>query len=125
MQEVTIQLEPRRALGGDVAPGDTVGVFMSFTPPVKDYETHLKFQKVRVTRVQGAVAPAAERAESAEASTPGPAPTEAFLVSLAVDVPMAERIVYAAEHGTIWLSKEPLGANEAGSSVVNSGSVYK
>lgn len=124
LQEVTIQLEPRRALGGDIAPGDTVGVVMSFTPPVKDYETHLRYQKVLVTRVQGAPARPTESSDGTDGSVADPVPGDALLVSLAVDVPMVERIVYAAEHGTIWLTKEPLSADEAGAAVVNSGSVF-
>lgn len=124
MQEVTIQLEPRRALGGDIASGDTVGVLMSFTPPVRDYETHSRFQKVLVTRVQGAPAPPTADSGGAGGSAAGPVPTDALLVSLAVDVPMAERIVFAAEHGTLWLTKEPLSADEAGAAVVNPGGVF-
>ncbi|MCA1008758.1 pilus assembly protein CpaB [Rhodococcus hoagii] len=125
MQEVTVLLEPQRALGGHIAPGDTVGVFMSFSPPVKNYETHLRFQKVRVTRVQGTLAKASEKDSSAVDSAPSPAPTEAFLVSLAVDVPMAERVLFAAEYGTIWLSNEPLSANEAGASIITPEGVFR
>jgi pilus assembly protein CpaB len=125
MQEVTVLLEPQRALGGHIASGDTVGVFMSFSPPVKNYETHLRLQKVRVTRVQGTFSNADEGDSATVDSSPSPAPTEAFLVSLAVDVPMAERVVFAAEHGTIWLSNEPLSSNEAGASVVSPEGVFR
>ncbi|WP_145238962.1 Flp pilus assembly protein CpaB [Prescottella equi] len=125
MQEVTVLLEPQRALGGHVAPGDTVGVVMSFSPPVKNYETHLRLQKVRVTRVQGTLAKADGKGSDAGESVPSPAPTEAFLVSLAVDVPMAERVLFAAEHGKIWLSNEPLSANEAGASVITPEGIFR
>ncbi len=125
MQEVTVLLEPQRALGGRIAPGDTVGVFMSFSPPIKNYETHLRLQKVRVTRVQGTLAKASEEESNAGDSAPSPAPDDAFLVSLAVDVPMAERVLFAAEHGKIWLSNEPLSANEAGASVINPEGIFR
>ncbi|MFM1726400.1 RcpC/CpaB family pilus assembly protein [Rhodococcus sp. PAM 2766] len=125
MQEVTVLLEPQRALGGHIAPGDTVGVFMSFSPPVKNYETNLRLHKVRVTRVQGTFSKAEEGDSNAVDAAPSPAPKEAFLVSLAVDVPMAERVVFAAEHGTIWLSNEPLSSNEAGASVVSPEGVFR
>lgn len=125
MQEVTIQLEPQRALGGHVAPGDTVGVFISFSPPIKDYNTHLRLHKVLVTRVQAAPLPAATEGESTAADEgPAPLPTGDYLITFAVDVPMAEKIVFAAENGRIWLSSEPLSANEAGASIVNPGSAY-
>ncbi len=65
---------------------------MSFSPPIKNYETHLRLQKVKVTRVQGAVTAGDERSVSeADKLASSPAPTESLLVSLAVDVPMAER----------------------------------
>lgn len=124
MQEVTIQLEPQRALGGHIARGDTVGVFLSFSPPIKEYNTHLRFQKVLVTRVQGAPLPAAQ-GESAETEDgPTPMPSGDYLISLALDAHDAERVVFAAENGRIWLSNEPLSANEAGVSIVDPGSAY-
>lgn len=125
LQEVTVLLAPQRALGGHVAPGDTVGVFMSFSPPIKNYETHLRLQKVKVTRVQGTLAKADEKSSNPDESAPSPAPTEGFLVSLAVDVPMAERLLFAAEHGKIWLSNEPISANESGATVINPEGVFR
>ncbi|ORL11323.1 pilus assembly protein CpaB [Prescottella equi] len=125
MQEVTVLLEPQRALGGHLAPGDTVGVFMSFSPPIKNYETHLRLQKVKVTRVQGAVTAGDEKVSEADKLASSPAPTESLLVSLAVDVPMAERVLFAAEHGKIWLSNEPMSANESGATVINPEGVFR
>lgn len=125
MQEVTVLLEPQRAIGGHVAAGDTVGVFLSFGDPES---THLKFQKVLVTRVQAApmVKAGGEDVDAAAADTgPGPLPSGNYLVSLAVNAAMAERVVFASEFGTIWLSNEPLNADESGTSVVNRESVYK
>ena len=124
MQEVTIQLEPQRALGGHVAPGDTVGVFISFSPPIKEYNTHLRFQKVLVTRVQGAPLPATEGGSAEAEGGPAPMPAGDYLISLALDAHDAERVVFAAENGRIWLSNEPLSANEAGASIVDPGSAY-
>lgn len=125
MQEVTVLLEPQRAIGGHIAAGDTVGVFLSFGEPES---THLKFQKVLITRVQAAPLPN-EGAEGADAAVvdagPAPLPSGNYLVSLAVNAPMAERIVFASEFGTIWLSNEPLNADESGASIVNRESVYR
>src|ERR671917_139673 len=59
LQEVTVPLEPARALGGRIAAGDTVGVFLSFDPfdigntgEKTANVTHLELHKVVVTRVQ-------------------------------------------------------------------------
>ena len=35
------------------------------------------------------------------------APTDSLLVTLALDAPSVEKVVYAAEFGTVWLSNEP------------------
>lgn len=124
-QEVTVLLEPQRAIGGHIAAGDTVGVFLSFAEPES---THVKFHKVLVTRVQAAPMAKAGGEETASAAAdagPAPLPSGNYLVSLAVNAPMAERIVFASEFGTIWLSSEPLNADESGASVVNRESVYK
>lgn len=125
MQEVTVLLEPQRAIGGHIAAGDTVGVFLSFEEPES---THLKFQKVLITRVQAAPLPnvGSEGADAAVVDAgPAPLPSGNYLVSLAVNASMAERIVFASEFGTIWLSNEPLNADESGASIVNRESVYR
>ncbi len=98
---------------------------MSFSPPIKNYETHLRLQKVKVTRVQGAVTAGDEKVSEADKLASSPAPTESLLVSLAVDVPMAERVLFAAEHGKIWLSNEPMSANESGATVINPEGVFR
>jgi pilus assembly protein CpaB len=48
MLQTTIALEPERALGGLVKPGDTVGIVAS----IPDVGTHLTLHAVRVTNVQ-------------------------------------------------------------------------
>ena len=51
-----------------------------------------------------------------------PAPsdlTERLLVTVATTAPIAEKIVYAATFGSIWLSNEPLTADESGTQVVD------
>lgn len=142
LQEVTVSLEPQRAVGGRLLPGDTVGVFLSFEP--FDLEgtvalngeeetvngktsstTHLTFHKVLVTNVQGDAAPAREDSEDDEESPgPEPAPGGSFLVTLALDSAQAERVVFAAEFGTLWLSNEPETATEDGASIKTRGNVY-
>ncbi|HVL98856.1 MAG TPA: RcpC/CpaB family pilus assembly protein [Egibacteraceae bacterium] len=141
LQQVTLSLEPQRAVGGRLAPGDTVGVFISFAPfdlegvILSDEEgntaevsktpntTHLTFHKVLVTNVQGEAAPAAEDDEDATTG-PTPAPGGSYLITLAVDAAQAERIVFAAEFGLLWLSNEPGAAVEDGTEIRTRGNVY-
>ncbi|MDQ6755210.1 MAG: RcpC/CpaB family pilus assembly protein [Actinomycetota bacterium] len=130
MQEVSILLDPQRVAGGALAAGDTVGVFISLdgalngTPgPV----THLTMQKVLVTAVQGAaVTPAPSTGGGDKSgSTPSTAPTGTVMVTLARDAPDAEKIVFAAEFGKIWLSKEPASADEGGTRKVTKDVVFQ
>jgi hypothetical protein len=38
-------------------------------------------------------------------------------VTLALDAPSVEKVVFAAEHGRVWLALEPKDANEGGTKV--------
>ena len=143
MHQVTIPLNNPRALGGNISAGDRVGVFMSFdidggtgfvmSPdgavervPVDEEEgegagsgsvstTHLTLHKVLVARVEGgfvAPPPGDGEEESAQEAQ------DTINVTLALDAPDAERLVFAAEYGLVWLSLEPEGASEDGTGVV-------
>lgn len=127
MQEVTIQLGPDRLVGGQLAAGDTVGVFVSFTEGAghDGPTTHQVFQKVLITSIQGAPVAAAGKDTTAAASAAPPVPAGAMLITLARPAPDAERIVFAAEFGTIWLSKEPATAEEDGTAVITKDGFYK
>jgi pilus assembly protein CpaB len=102
MQEVSLMLDSQRALGGNLAPGDTVGVFFSV-----DDRTQLGLHDVLVSRVQGGLD--AAPSETSSDKTPAPLPETSVMITLAVSAAHAERVVHAAEHGTIWLSNEPTG----------------
>ncbi|NKX56722.1 Flp pilus assembly protein CpaB [Arthrobacter mobilis] len=127
MQEVTIQLGPDRVVGGQLAAGDTVGVFSSFDDGAgtDGPTTHLLFHKVLVTSVQGAPSTQAEGEEPADAASAPPVPEGALLVTLARRAADAEKIVFTAEFGSIWLSKEPEEADERGTRVVTKDGVYR
>lgn len=108
MLQVTVALDPVRALAGRLRAGDSVGVTVSFDDPES---THLILHKVRVTDVrtdQGA--PVTSKAD-------GPSSPSAVMVTLALDAPSIEKVVFAAEHGRMWLSWEPKEANEGGTKV--------
>jgi pilus assembly protein CpaB len=136
-QEVTVPLEPARALGGRLAAGDTVGVFLSFDPfDVGDTgtktanSTHLELHKVTVTHVafddSGSSGLGSDNGGDQDESVgTASAPAGTFLVTLAVDAASAERVVFAAEHGFVWLSAEPLEADEGDTSVITRGNIYE
>jgi pilus assembly protein CpaB len=124
MQEVSILLEPQRSAGGQLRAGDTVGVFVSLgtglTKPPENV-THLTMHKVLVTAVQGTPE---EGVEGVEGDAPG-VPGEKIMITLARSSADAEKIVYAQEFGTIWLTKEPADAAEEGTRELTLEGIYK
>jgi pilus assembly protein CpaB len=142
LQEVTISLAPQRAVGGQVVPGDTVGFFASFSfDDERDEEeiaseasedlrqelsdtTKIILNKLLVTNVQVETLPQTPGEEEGERSGPDLAPTGNLLLTLAVDVDQAERIVFSAEHGLIWLSAQDENTIEDGSRVRTPRNIY-
>lgn len=147
--EVTISLEPQRAVGGVIRPGSRVAVVASFEPfdassasPVDvdgivvpaggktPNSTHMILQKVLVTNVQSArsfdfaLGGGGDEEGDDQAAT-APAPSENLLVTVALDAPSVERVVFAAEHGTVWLAFDPETAGEEGTRVQTRGTVYQ
>ena len=118
MQEVSLMLDSQRALGGNLAPGDTVGVFFS----VGD-RTRQGLHDVWVSRVQGGLE--AAPAEESSDETPAPLPDTGVMVTLAVNAANARKVVHAAEHGTIWLSNEPTQADAIGARDITGTSVAR
>lgn len=108
MLQVTVALEPVRALGGQLRKGDSVAVTVSFDDPET---THLVLHKLRVTDVRTG------DGQTVTSPATGPAPASTLLVTLAVDAPSVEKVVFGAEHGRLWLSWEPKEANESGTKV--------
>lgn len=108
MLQVTVAMDALRAVGGQVRKGDLVAVTLSFDDPET---SRLVLQKVRVTDVRNA--------DGAAVSSPitGNAATGTLWVTLAIDAPSVEKVVFGAEHGRIWLAWEPKDANEAGTKV--------
>ena len=119
LQEVSVLLEPQRAVGGRLAAGDTVGVDLSLqgTPP----QTHAVLHRVLVTQIQGAPAAPAEAPADPASST---APASSLMVTLALSAKDAETVVFGAEHGSLWLSSEPAGAQTGGTRIVAPDTVY-
>jgi pilus assembly protein CpaB len=124
LQEISVLLEPQRAVGGRLVAGDTVGVFVSLTFEDGTATSHEVLHHVLVTQVQGAPAvPTGESGDPQTASS-GPAPSGSLLVTLALQAGDAETVVFGVEHGTLWLSLEPEGASTDGTEITHQGNVY-
>lgn len=117
LREVTFTLGPDRVVGGQLKAGDRVGMVVTF-PGEEDVDpwSDLEFQDMLITSFQGApVGPAdpadpagpaaAEGAESPASAAP-PVPEGTMLVTVAVTAADAEKVVYANEFGSVWLTKE-------------------
>ncbi|WP_448607811.1 Flp pilus assembly protein CpaB [Geodermatophilus sp. URMC 60] len=118
--EVSILLEPQRAVGGRLAAGDTVGVHVSL-----EGETHVVLNRVLVTQVQGAPVRSEAGDETQTASSGGAAPSASLMVTLGLLPEAAEAVVFGMEHGTVWLSLEPDGVDTTGTEVVTPENVYE
>lgn len=125
--EVSILLEPQRAVGGRLAAGDQIGVYISMTLENDAGKTvgatHATLHGVLVTQVQGAPAPA-DDGGTETASSGGAAPSNSLMVTMALPARDAEQVVFAMEHGTVWLALEPEGADRSGTEVTTQGNVY-
>ena len=138
LQEISFQLEPQRVVGGRIAPGDHVGIFINLkdggleAKPEKP-TTQLSIHKVLVTAVQRAPVATPSPQPSADGSAP-PAedmslPTGSLMLTVAVNDVDATKIVYASEFSdfaSLWLSKEPINATDSGKpGIMTKPEVYK
>jgi pilus assembly protein CpaB len=123
LQEVSVLLEPQRAVGGRLGAGDAVGVVVSLALE-SGPATHAVLHDVLVTQVQGAPVQAAAQGEPETASAGAVAPSASLMVTLAVSAAQAEAVVFGIEHGTLWLTLEPDGAAVGGTEVITQGNIY-
>lgn len=130
--EISVLLEPQRAVGGRLAAGDEIGVYISMDlagnidDDPEDEQigtTHVTLHGVLVTQVQGAPAPA-ERGDAETASTGTAAPSESVMVTLALPARDAEQVIFGMEHGSVWLALEPEGADTSDTRIVTQGNIY-
>ena len=120
--EVSILLEPQRAVAGRLAAGDTVGVHVSISD---ETDTDVVLHRVLVTQVQGAPAPTPDGEGTDTASTGAAAPSASLMVTLGLRPEQAEAVVFGMEHGTVWLSLEPADVDVSGTEVVTPENVYE
>ena len=128
--EVTIEMDPQRAIGGLLEPGQTVAVFASFEPfdltatvveingeevalPQAIAEevdgatpntTDIILRRALVTAVQEARLTGQIGSGGDDESRLNTAPEDVLLVTLALTPNDAERLVFTAEFGLLWLA---------------------
>lgn len=118
LQQISVALDSQRVVAGQVNPGSRVGVFVSLPKDGnRPAQTHLMLHQVLVTKIQGGTATASGDGKSVSSAAAAPA-AGGVLVTLALTGGEAERVVYGAEYGTIWLSVEPSDATQTDTQVV-------
>ena len=144
LQEITVRLGIDRVVGGQSRPATrSACLFPSVTlppategaPAASGNGTQLTFHKVLVTAVQfSSGAPAQTQAQATQASSQGAlnadsdnkqTSSDSYLITFARNAVDAEKLVYAAEFGKIYLSKEPADATEGTTGVVNQTRVFR
>ncbi len=128
---VWISLEPLRALGGRVQPGDQVAVVTSFVNVPSNGgntegavpATAIMLHKVPVLEVVGGVVPVAAPTDGT-AAAPVVAPVAPLLIKLGVTAGEAERLIYAMNNGALWLASEANDVPEVDTKVVTRDNVY-
>lgn len=129
MQEVTFELEAKRVVGGRIEAGDHIGIGFSFaggadkTKP-GEATTQLTLRKVLVTAVQRAPQASAKPTDGANPQDTT-LPQGSFMVTVAVSDVDATKIIYSSNNGDLWLTKEPLDAQDNGSFIARKDTVYK
>ncbi|MDH6182297.1 pilus assembly protein CpaB [Microbacteriaceae bacterium SG_E_30_P1] len=98
LQEVTVSLEAPRILGGRIAAGDSVGVYVSVeSDGANPRQTRPLLEQVLVTAVSGGQAVSADGTISAG---------NTVTVTLAVSEVDAQAIIYAREYAQLWFTKQ-------------------
>jgi pilus assembly protein CpaB len=129
MQEVTFELEPQRVVGGRIEAGDHVGIGFSFkggadkTKPGEP-TTQLTLRKVLITALQRAPQATAKPTDGTNPQDTT-LPQGSFLVTVAVSDIDATKIIFSSDNGDLWLTKEPLDAQDNGGFIARKDNVYK
>lgn len=129
LQEVTFELEPKMVVGGRLEAGDHVAIGFSFPAGADKSKpaeptTQLSLRKVLVTAVQRAAQPTAKPADGTNPQDTT-LPQGSFMVTVAVSDVDASKIIYTNLNGSLWLTKEPLDAQDNGPFIARKDNVYK
>jgi len=132
--EVPVRFEAEQALGGIIDAGDTVAVIASFTayspagtdiiqlddgglvavPETADTEgggeeieaTHIIIENALVVEVQADSTPSFRGGEEGESGGAVLTPSTSFTITFALEPIDVERLVFAAEYGSLWLAAQ-------------------
>ena len=146
----TVSLSPERAVGGSLVPGDLVAVVASFEPfnlgGVEPSEvqvetetndssgdrtpntSHVILNRVLVTNVQVERLPVSTSDEEGQPPAgyqPELAPTGNLLITMATDALSLEKLIFTAEHGTVWLANQPIDAVLVETDIQTRGVIYR
>ncbi|MEW1805656.1 Flp pilus assembly protein CpaB [Pseudarthrobacter sp. NPDC080039] len=127
LQEITFELEAKRVVGGRIEAGDHVGIGFSFAPDkakAGESTTQLTLRKVLVTAVQRAPQPTPKPTDGTNPQDTT-LPQGSFMVTVAVNDIDATKIIYSSNNGDLWLTKEPLDAQDNGGFIARKDTVYK
>lgn len=129
LQEVTFELEPKMVVGGRLEAGDHVAIGFSFPAGADKSKpaeptTQLALRKVLVTAVQRAAQPTAKPTDGTNPQDTT-LPQGSFMVTVAVSDVDASKIIYTNLNGSLWLTKEPLDAQDNGGFIARKDTVYK
>ncbi|WP_353827908.1 Flp pilus assembly protein CpaB [Agromyces sp. SYSU T0242] len=129
LQEITVALSVQRMVGGEVSAGDKVGILLSTntrSEAANDQTAQTKFvlNDILVTRVT-----AGSTLTTGESNNEDSREISAFFVTLAVTAGQAEKIAYGAEaqedgNGGLWLTLQPDGTENEGSSLRSGENVF-
>ncbi|MGV8846222.1 Flp pilus assembly protein CpaB [Tessaracoccus sp.] len=97
LAEVTIPLSSERVIGGNVLAGDTVGVLANYET-ASGSTTSTLMHRALVSRVQGITISEEVGGE--------PVASDGIQVTLAISARDVQRVVFAAEFGSLWLTLE-------------------
>ena len=132
--EIPVRFDAEQALGGIIDAGDTVAVVASFTayspagtqivelddgglvavPETAEAEgggeeieaTHIIIQNALVVEVQADSTPTFRAGEEESSSGAVLAPSTSFTITFALEPIDVERLVFAAEYGSLWLAAQ-------------------
>lgn len=131
LQEVSFEVEPKRVVGGRINVGDHVGISLNFEngaykAAAGDATTQLTLRKVLVTAVQRAPqAASAEKSEDGTNTADTTLPEGSLMLTVAVSDVDAGKIIFTSINGSLWLTKEPLDAQDNGAKIERKEVVYK
>ncbi|MFF1251024.1 Flp pilus assembly protein CpaB [Pseudarthrobacter sp. NPDC058329] len=132
LQEVSFEVEPKRVVGGRINVGDRVGISLNFEngaykAKAEDATTQLTIRKVLVTAVQRAPQPASAEQPAEGGADPADTtlPEGSLMLTVAVTDVDAGKIIFTSINGSLWLTKEPLDAQDNGPRIERKEVVYK